>query len=169
MRSLVVLGAVALGAVACSSVSTAPTRSTTVASVVPVGGASGVSVGTSITVRFSSPMSAGMETYAALHQGGVSGPVVPGSWMWSADRTQLTFTPAMPLQAHTAYTLHMGGGMLDANGDPVDYQSCVDRMGGEWATPQMMGGGMMGGAGMMGPGWRGDNGMYGMTFGFTTA
>lgn len=167
--SLVRLGAIALGVAACSANPAAPVTRTDVVSVVPAGGSTGVSTGASMTVTFSSPMRAGMEVYAALHQGTVTGPVVPGSWMWSGDRTHLTFTPAMPLQAHTTYTLHMGGGMLDANGAPVDYQSCVDRMGGAWATPTMMGGGMMGDSTMMGPGWQGTNGMYGMTFTFTTA
>ena len=170
MRSSVfILGAVALSVVACNANSTSPVGRTAVASVVPAGGTTGVSTGASMTVTFSGPMRGGMEMYAALHQGSVTGPVVPGSWMWSADRMQLTFTPTMPLQAHTAYTLHMGGGMLDASGTPVDYQPCVDRMGGAWATPTMMGGGMMGDSGMMGPGWKGSNGMYGMTFTFTTA
>jgi Big-like domain-containing protein len=167
--SLVQLGAIALGVAACSANPASPATPTDVVGVVPTGGSTGVSTGASMIVMFSSPMRAGMEMYAALHQGTVTGPVIPGSWMWSADRTQLTFTPTMPLQAHTAYTLHMGGGMLDASGAPVDYQPCVDRMGGAWATPTMMGGGMLGDSGMMGPGWKGSNGMYGMTFTFTTA
>lgn len=166
--SAIRLGAVALAIAACTN-AVAPNSRTFVASVVPAGGSSGIPTGASMTVTFSGPMQGGMEMYAALHRGSVAGPVVPGSWTWSADRMQLTFTPTMPLQAHTAYTLHMGGGMLDASGTPVDYQSCVDRMGGAWATPAMMGGGMMGGSTMMGPGWQGTNGMYGMTFTFTTA
>lgn len=166
--SAIRLGAVALAIAACGN-AVAPNSRTVVASVMPTGGSSGVPTGASMTVTFSGPMQGGMEMYAVLHQGSVTGPAVPGSWMWSADRTQLTFTPTMPLQAHTAYTLHMGGGMLDASGAPVDYQPCVDRMGGAWATPTMMGGGMMGDSGMMGPGWKGSNGMYGMTFTFTTA
>ncbi|HUC40086.1 MAG TPA: hypothetical protein VMR92_04575 [Gemmatimonadales bacterium] len=40
--------------------------------------------------------------------------------------------------------------------------------GGEWATREMMGGGMMGGD-MMGSGWRHPNGTYGMVFAFATA
>jgi Big-like domain-containing protein len=167
--SLACLGALALGVVACSKSPTSPASRTVVASVVPAGGSVAVPTGSPVMVTFSNPMQMGMQTYAALHMGSVSGPVVAGTWMWSGDRTRLTFTPTMPLQPHTAYTLHMGGGMLDAGGAPVDYQPCVDRMGGAWATPTMMGGGMMGDSGMMGPGWRGPNGMYGMTFPFTTA
>lgn len=161
-------GAVALAVAACGT-STAPASRTVVASVTPAGGSVAVPTNVIMTVSFSGPMRNGMEMYAAVHQGSVTGPVVPGSWMWSADHMQLRFTPTMPLQAHTTYTMHLGGGMLDTDGSPVDYQSCVDRMGGAWATPAMMGGGMMGGTSMMGPGWQGANGMYGMTFTFTTA
>jgi Big-like domain-containing protein len=173
MRSagfLVRLGAIAVAMAACEANPAAPASPTAVASVAPVGGSTGVSTGGSVTVTFTAPMRVGMEMYAALHQGTVTGPVVPGAWMWSGDRTQLTFTPTMPLQTRTAYTLHLGGGMLDSSGAPVDYQSCVDQMGGAWATPAMMGGGMMGGGDstMMGQGWKGSNGMYGMTFPFTT-
>ena len=160
-------GAVALAVAACGT-TTAPVSRTIVASVTPAGASVAVPTNATMTVTFSGPVRSGMEMYAAVHQGSVTGPLVPGSWTWSADHTQLTFTPTMPLQAHTGYTMHLGGGMLDANGEPVDYQSCVDRMGGAWATPTMMGGGMMGDSGMMGPGWRGSNGMYGMTFSFTT-
>ena len=88
-------------------------------------------------------------------------------WTWSADRSKLTFMPQSPLKAQTTYTLHLGGGMMDADGDDIGYQQCVEAMGGQWATRQMMGG-MMGG-GMMGPGWENANGTYGMIFTFTTA
>jgi Big-like domain-containing protein len=161
-------GAVALAVAACGT-STAPTSRTVVASVTPAGGSVAVPTNVTMTVTFSGPMRSGMEMYAAVHQGSVTGPVVPGSWMWTADHMQLLFTPTMPLQAHTTYTMHLGGDMLDADGEPVDYESCVDRMGGVWATPAMMGRGVMGDPSMMGQGWKGANGMYGMTFAFTTA
>lgn len=64
--------------------------------------------------------------------------------------------------------LHVGGGMTDATGAPVDYGRC-GALGGQRATPQMMQGGMMGGGGEMGPGWQGRDGSYGMLFTFTTA
>src|SRR5512144_1129531 len=111
--SMIPLCALALGASACGS-STAPVSRSVVASVSPAGGSTGVSTGATMIVTFSGPMRGGMEMYAALHQGSVTGPVVPGSWMWSADHMQLMFTPTMPLQAHTTYTMHLGGGMLDA-------------------------------------------------------
>jgi hypothetical protein len=167
--SIARLGALAFGVVACSTNPTSPASRTVVASVVPAGGSVAVPIGSSVMVTFSNPMQMGMEIYAALHEGSVTGPVVAGTWMWSGDRTQLTFTPTMPLKAGTDYTMHLGGGMVDGSDAPVDFQSCVNQFGGQWATPGMMGGGMMGGSTMMGPGWKGSNGMYGMTFTFTTA
>jgi hypothetical protein len=119
-------------------------------------------------VIFSHAMRSGMEQYAALHQDDVRGPVVAGTWMWSTDRTVLTFTPAQPLRAQTHYSLHLGGGMRDTDGGFVDYGPCVGQYGGQWATQGMMGGGMMGGN-MMGEGWRHPNGSYGMVFTFTTS
>ena len=172
--SIARLGALALGVVACSTNPTAPSglvSPTVVASVVPAGGSVAVPTGTTVMVTFSSSMRSSMQMYAALHEGTVNGPVVAGTWMWSTDSTRLTFTPAMSLKPATGYTIHLGGGMVDSAGAPVDFQSCVNQFGGQWATPQMMGGGgMMGGADstMMGPGWQGPNGTYGMTFAFTT-
>ncbi len=142
---------------------------TAVASVVPAGGSAGVDPTAPIVVSFTGMMQPGMELYAALHEGDVTGPVVPGSWTWSADRTSLTFTPAAPLQSQTRYTLHLGGGMRDASGRPIDYGPCLSQYGGQWATSGMMDGGMMGDGSMMGPGWRAANGTYGMVFTFTTA
>ncbi len=139
------------------------------AAVVPAGGAVGVDPAGVITVTFSHAIMTGMEKYAALHEGEVSGPVVAGSWALSADRTKLTFTPAAPLKTKTKYTIHLGGGMMDASGHPVNMDP-GQMMGGQYAGGSMMnGGGMMGGSGMMGPGWQGANGMYGMVFSFTTA
>jgi len=166
--SIARLGALTLGVVACSTNPTAPASRTVVASVVPAGGSVAVPIGSPVMVTFSNPMRMGMEMYAVLHEGSVTGPVVAGTWMWSGDRTQLIFTPSTALKAGTAYTVHLGGGMVDSSGAPVDFQSCVNQFGGQWATPGMMGGGMMGDSTMMGQGWKGSNGMYGMTFNFTT-
>ena len=153
----------------CGQNPAASTPLTAVASVVPAGGSTGVDPTTPIVVSFTGMMQPGMEMYAALHEGDVTGPVVPGTWTWSADRTSLTFTPAAPLKSQTRYTLHLGGGMKDASGQPIDYSRCLSQYGGQWATGDMMGGGMMGGQNMMGPGWQAANGTYGMVFTFTTA
>lgn len=166
---LFTLAAAPLVVGACSEDPTAPALTARVVSVVPSGGATGVDPNAPIVVTFSHAMQSGMEQYAVLHEGDVTGPVVSGSWMWSPDRTTLTFTPAQPLTSQTHYTFHLGGGMRATDGGFIDYGSCVGQHGGQWATQQMMGGGMMGGGNMMGSGWRHPNGTYGMMFTFTTA
>ncbi len=150
--------------------SPAAPAATALASVVPAGGAVGVDPTGIVTVTFNHALMAGMEKYAALHEGDVTRPVVAGSWALSPDRTTLTFTPAAALESLTKYTIHLGGGMMDASGRPVDMDP-GRMMGGQYAGGSMMGGGGMmgGGSGMMGPGWQGANGMYGMVFSFTTA
>ena len=169
------LSAIVVGTIACSGTATGPTSAVTaLVSVAPVGGATSVAPSAPIVMAFSHAMWSGMEMYVSLHEGDVTGPTVPGVMMWSSDRMTLTFTPTNPLKSATAYTLHMGGGMKDANGNPID-MTAHGMMGGQWASGSMMnGGGMMGGGGPMsgqemGPGWMGSNGMYGMVFHFTTA
>lgn len=154
---------------ACGRDPAAPTVTARVVSVVPRGGTTGVNPSAPIVITFDYPMQLGMEQYAALHEGDGRGPVVPGVWMWSDDRTTLTFTPTSPLASQTAYTLHLGGGMRAMDGGFVDYGPCVQQYGGQWATGEMMGGGMMGDGSMMGSGWRHPNGTYGMVFAFTTS
>jgi hypothetical protein len=84
----------------------------------------------------------------------------------------MTFTPEQPLAPATDYTIHLGGGMMDAEGNPVDMGTHGEMMGGMWAgESMMMGGGMMGGGTHehMGEGWENpENGSYGMIFTFTT-
>jgi hypothetical protein len=148
----------------------APVGDTTVLSMVPASGTTNADPTGSVVVEFSHAMRMGMEQYVALHEGDVTGPVVQGMWTWSSDRLTLTFTPATPLKAQTQYTLHLGGGMMDANGNLLNYDHCTSQHGGQWATQSMMGGSMMGGmSNMMGAGWQHANGTYGMVFGFTTA
>jgi hypothetical protein len=159
----IALLAAALLAAACGDDITNPAPVTRVVAIEPSGGATGVDPNAPVVITFSHAMWARMEQYAALHQGGVTGPVVAGTWTWSQDRTQLTFTPAAPLEAQTRYTLHIGGGMRDAMGNPINYEYCLSH-GGQWATQQMMGN-----QNMMGSGWRNQNGTYGMLFTFTTA
>jgi hypothetical protein len=138
-------------------------------SVSPPGGATGVSPTASIVVRFSNAMHGGMEQYFSLHQNGIAGQAIACTASWSGDRMTLTLMPAMPLPAATQFTLHVGGGIMDADGNVIDMMQNGSMMGGQWATGSMMiGGGMMNG-GEMGPGWMGTNGMYGMVFVFTTS
>lgn len=166
---LVTLAAVSLVLGACSGDLTAPALTARVVSVAPSGGATHVDPHSPIVVIFSHAMQSGMDQYAALHEGDVTGPVVAGAWAWSGDRTTLTFTPAQPLKARTQYTLHLGGGMRATDGGFVDYGPCAGQYNGQWATRELMRGGMMDGGNMMGSGWRHPNGTYGMVFTFTTA
>lgn len=158
-------GAVAL-TVACAGEPTAPPPTARIVSLVPAGGATGVDPAAPIVITFSHPMPSGMEQYVALHEGGLDGPAVPMNCAWTAEQTVLTCTPHEPLAASTGYALHIGGGMRDRLGDPLDYEGCIGLHGGQWATGGIMG---MGGPAGMGPGWRHANGSYGMVFTFTTA
>ncbi|ODT00130.1 MAG: hypothetical protein ABS52_18940 [Gemmatimonadetes bacterium SCN 70-22] len=142
-----------------------PAGSVSLQSLAPANGVTGVSVTMPMTMRFSGPLGTGMERYLALHETSISGQVVAGMWSWSADRRTVVFAPDAPLKSRTTYVIHMGGGMRDAAGSPLDYGACGG-MGGRAVV-----GGMMGGSGteMMGPGWKGLDGSYGMSFSFTTA
>ena len=168
IASLSVLAATLAG---CSNSPTSPTAPrTSLVAVTPQGGASGVSPTSSIVMAFSHAMASGMQVYADLHEGAVTGPVVPCTATWSSDSMTLTLTPSAPLKAATKYSIHVGGGMKDANGSVIDMAQFGPVIGGVWADGSMMtGSGMMNsGHDEMGPGWQGTNGMYGMVFGFTT-
>jgi len=141
--------------------------------VVPSAGATGVSPSAPIVIRFSHPMMAGMELLVALHRGTVTGPEVPGGFAWSANGTELTFTPSEPLESKSTYVLHLSPNLTDALGHRIDFGACAGSVGGQPVSPGMMPGGMMGGGwpGTMGPGWQAGSGTwgYGMIFTFTTA
>lgn len=133
-----------------------------------------------VVVEFDHPLMPYMSEYAALHEGDVTGPEIPGSWTWAEDYTRLVFTPAQPLKPATLYTIHLGGAMTDSQGRRVDLEEHGFGMGGEWAWEEMfehMGSGMGHGMGTGGTfdhphmdhDWQGPNGAYGMVFSFTTA
>lgn len=175
VKTLLVIGGVGLLAGACSGSDTPsdPTSGTTVLlSVVPRGGSTDVDRSAPVVIDFDHAVMAGMEAFALLHEGDVTGPEVAGTWTVSDDRLSLAFTPAAALAPSTRYTIHLGGGMTDANGNHVNFGLHGEHMGGSWATHAMMGGGMMGGAmgdHHMGEGWQHPtNGSYGMVFSFTT-
>jgi hypothetical protein len=152
----------------CSDELTTTSETTMLASVTPAGGETGVSVNTTVEVEFTHPMQMGMEAYAALHEGGMSQPLAQGDWRWSDDMMHLMFHGDQPLMAGMDYTIHLGGGMLDADGSVIDMEPGLQHMGGHWATAAMMGG-MMNGLNMMGEGWQHENGSFGMGFVFSTA
>jgi hypothetical protein len=174
MRRLIITLAgigLAAGSTACSEDgATAPSEETVLESVTPAAGATGVELSAPVAVRFSGPIASGMEEYVDLHQGGIDGPIVPMTCTPSADRIAMTCTPDQPLRTRTTYTIHMGAGMMDGSGRPIETEAHGMAMGGQPVTGQMMGG-MHGGqsTGMMGPGWghRAD-GHLGMAFAFET-
>ena len=156
---------------ACNSDPASPVPRTSLVAVNPQGGATGVATTAVVTMQFDHPMATGMAVYASMHEGDATGPLVPCTATWSADSMTLTMKPASPLHSGTHYTIHIGGGMRDASGDPIDMSEHGPMMGGDWADGAMMtGGGTMNGQhDEMGPGWQGPNGVYGMTFTFTTS
>ena len=162
-----------LGATACTDSTTSVEPTTELLSVTPRGGEVNVATTSEVVITFSHAMDPMMTEYAALHEGDVHGPEVPGTWAFSGDGTELIFTADQPLKSATEYTIHLGGDMMDAEGHHVDMGTHGEMMGGTWADESMMmGGGMMGG-GMhehMGEGWEHpQNGSYGMIFTFTTS
>ncbi|MBT8336510.1 MAG: Ig-like domain-containing protein [Gemmatimonadetes bacterium] len=180
MRLLVMAVGPALLTTACSD-SGAPldpnAEPTVLLSVVPEGGATNVDRFAPIVIEFDHELMEGMQAFALLHEGEVTGPEVDGSWALGADRRTLVFTPTAPLSPNATYTIHLGGAMKDANGRDVNLQEHGDHMGGTWASPGMMGAGPQGGGTMggamngehTGTGWgHATNGSYGMVFSFTT-
>lgn len=172
------IGAVTLLLAACGSEMTAPTitdgTAASVVAVQPAGGTSDVSTSSAIVITFDHAMPMAMQGYVTLHRGNVTDSLVGCVPSWSTDSLTLTMTPMAMMHSGTAYTIHVGGGMMDAMGDSVGLAMHGTGMGGQWATGSMMNGtGMMGGGGPMasqemGTGWNGGNGAYGMVFAFTT-
>ncbi|HZD05400.1 MAG TPA: Ig-like domain-containing protein, partial [Longimicrobiales bacterium] len=70
---------------------------TALVAIAPQGGATGVDTHTQVVAEFSHPMMHGMEAYADLHEGDLTGPVAPGIWAMSDDHMGMTFTPDEPL------------------------------------------------------------------------
>lgn len=172
-------------ATGCGSETTAPSApppspsaATEVLSVTPEGGTTNIGLGGPFVLRFSGAMMSGMEQYVDLHRGDVSGPTQPMTCTWSADSATLTCAPATSLEPGTWHTLHVGGGMMGADGAPIQMEP-GDWMG-EWTQPGaprgpgMMDGPMTGQSHggepwtMMGSGWRHANGTYGMVLRFQT-
>jgi len=161
--------AVAFAVSACSDSTSSSTTGASLDAVSPTPGTTGVDPATVMTMRFSAAMQTSMMQYVDLHQGTIAGPVVPMTCSWSSDNTTLTCQPNQPLQHGTAYVLHMGGGMMDANGHAVDVEHHGMTIGGQPVSGGMMGSMHAGqGTGMMGGGWMDPDGHYGMEFTFST-
>ena len=169
-----VLAGVALLANGCSNATTMDVpagAATELLSVSPMGGATSVAAMPDLVFTFNHPMASGMQQYLALHHGDLTGATTSMTCGWGDSLRTLTCRPNEPLAPGSDYTVHMGGGMMDADDHPVDMGRYGMTMGGSWATGTMMGSqlGMMGGQqSMMGNGWRDAQGTYGMAFRFTT-
>lgn len=162
-----VTGVVATLLLSGCSDSTGTTRASLTA-VNPTPAATSVPATTPIILTFGQAMMSGMEQYMDLHEGTMAGPIVPMGCGWNPATTVLTCLPTDSLKSGTHYTIHVGAGMADAQGDMMDMSGWTT-MGGQWATGGMMGGMHAGQPiGMMGSGWMDGSGHYGMTFGFTT-
>lgn len=168
---MVALGAIGWVVAGCNGSTTELEEPAALLSVSPQAGAVDVSATAPVQIVFDHAMAAGVEAFAALHEGDVTGPEVPGVWTLSADRTTMTFAPDGALMAATTYVIHVGGAMMDDHGNAADLERHGAGMGGQWATgSMMMGPGGQGGGTHMGDGWRHPtNGSYGMVFAFTTA
>ena len=160
-----------VAAVGCEDDATTPQmEETALLSVIPQGGTTGVDPNGPFVLEFTHSMQSGMEEYADVHEGDVEGPLVAGSWSWNTEFTKLTFTPVAPLKKLTQYVVHIGGGMVDEDGNPINYGLHGLGMGGQWMTQQMHQGGQHGYGTGQGEGWtHPTNGSYGMVFIFTTA
>ncbi|MEX0891951.1 MAG: Ig-like domain-containing protein [Gemmatimonadota bacterium] len=162
-----------MGMAACADDPAAVEEEVVLLSVQPAGGSVDVAITSSVVITFDHAIMPAMTSYAALHEGDISGPEVAGAWSLAPDGRVLTFEPAAPLEAGTGYTIHLGGGMEGAHGGATDFETHGSaHMGGTWVSGGMMGGGMggMGGAHPhMGSGWEHANGSFGMIFTFTTA
>lgn len=175
MSGMFVLLILAMSVSACSENIVEPEGEevTSLLQIIPEGGAINVDPNAPITIAFSHTMGPEMEMYIALHEGSTGSPIIEGTWTWSEDRMTVTCQPNSPLEPGTEYSVHLGGGMTDLDGNHINYEEHGMNMGGNWVTEQMLGDfgtGMMGGTGsMMGPGWQHHNGTYGMVFTFTTA
>lgn len=139
-----------------------PDEALLITSLTPAASATQVDVGTTIELTFNHPVPHAMEAYVMVHEGGVDGPAVTGTWMWSGTGMHLEFHPDLPLLGQQRYTLHLGGAMQDTEGHMLDYDYCRTVQGMAWAWSDGMHGHQMG------AGWMHENGSYGLTAWFET-
>lgn len=143
-----------------------------VLSVTPAGGSQGVDPSQPVVVRFNKSMMRGMEMLVLLHERTVDGPVVVGSYAWSADRRTLTFTAATRLSPRSQYVVHLAPDLRVGSGERLNHSACVG-LGGRPVAGSMMTSGAMPragmGAGMMGKGWSPVGDSHGMMFVFVTS
>jgi hypothetical protein len=112
-----------------------------------------------VVVDFDGPVQDGMEAYVDLHREDVTGPLVPMTCLWARNGETLTCLPQGALASGTRHVLHLGAGLLDADGRPVDMSPGLG-LGGTW-----MDGGtgvLHGGGTLQGDGWRDEAGRTGL-------
>jgi len=157
---------------ACSAGTPVGVGPTALVATTPTAEAAGVDVNAQIEVLFDFPIEPGAAHPIALQVGDCPGPVVAGTWSRTADGMALRFTPTQPLDPSTRYTIHVGGGLTDADGALIDLDRSGLALGGTWVTLEMVTGmtslSMGMGPSHSGPEWLSPNGMYGLAFSFTT-
>jgi hypothetical protein len=136
-------------------------------SVSPRGNSTNVDPNARIRLEFQHEMQDGMEQLCVLYRGGLDGEEVPGNWEWSEEHHVLRFTPHHPLHHDAEYTLHVGGGMIDAHGHTMNFDEHGHDMGGHWIDDDMLS--HHDDHGHMHDGWQHHDGHYGMAFPFRTA
>ena len=85
----------------------------TIASVTPASGAAGVSVGATVTARFSEPMDPATITTSTIGLATASGTAVPATVTYDAPTRTATLTPAAALAFGTQYRVTIEGGPTD--------------------------------------------------------
>jgi len=94
----------------------------TVTAVTPVTGATGIAIGSTLTVTFSEAMNAATVTGSTIQLTGPSGAIVPATVAYNPSTFQATLTPSVNLANSTTYgAVVLGGanGVSDAAGDPL--------------------------------------------------
>ncbi len=148
----------------------------TLVSIQPASGTAGVDPASPITLRFSSPMSTGMETLVVLHEGAIAGPAVAVSASWSEDRVTLKLVPPSALRSKTQYIVHLEPTLMDTDGHMIDLSNGSMMGGARVAAGAQVAGSMMNGrsgtgmmgTGMMGSGRQEGDHLFGMAFSFIT-
>jgi hypothetical protein len=91
----------------------------TIASVTPASGAAGVSVGATVTARFSEPMDPATITTSTIGLATASGTAVPATVTYDASTRTATLTPTAALAFGTQYRVTIEGGPTDPRAKDV--------------------------------------------------
>ncbi len=104
-----------------------------------------------------------MANLVTLHEETPNGHVVAGAWEWSTDHRTLRFAAQNRLQEQLRYHLHLGGGIADVDGHPLNFEHTLEFHHAAWCDDtgsmhQFMNTNQ----------WRHQNGMFGVFLEFTT-